>query len=175
MIRADGKPTLTYLHYVLPLQIIKQVTAMFFSAVSEGFQSKHQELVRFVLDRERRYLPPEYSFYVYYNIQGTFRFSSVVATLNFNSGRRSVFSEITFPPFGYVMTLNGSSPPIDKLYKIDHFARYDYNEFDTVPLTLPVLPTFLTLPGDYRTREEIRVQEAKSRLAAARDSYAATE
>lgn len=167
LIRADGKPTLIYPHHILPLRIIKQIATMFFSAVSEAFSTENQELVQFVLDRERRYLPSEYSFYVYYNIEGTYRFSSTVVTWNLFEGRKSVFAEITFPPFGYVMTLNGTDPPNDKLFPINHFAHFEYGEFYTAQLKLPVLPTFLTIPGDYRTREEIRVQERKSLLAEA--------
>jgi hypothetical protein len=168
LIRADGRPTLIYLHYIFPLQIIKQISTMFFSAVNEQFQEHHQELVEFVLNSDKKYLPPQYGFYVYYNIQGTLRFNSIVATLNLASGQISAFSEITYPPYGYVMTVNNTPPPHDKLYNISHFARYAYNEFDTVPLRLPVLPTFLTLPGDYRTLEEIQDQKLKSQAAKTR-------
>src|SRR5438128_728806 len=31
LIRSDGQPTLVYLHYLLPLAIIKQIATMFFS------------------------------------------------------------------------------------------------------------------------------------------------
>lgn len=168
LVRADGKPTLIYPHHILPLRIIKQIATMFFSAVSESFCSSNPELVQFVLNRERRYLPPNLSFYVYFNIEGTYRFSSIVATLDLNKGRKSVFSEITFPPFGYVMTLNGTAPPRPDLFCIDHFARFDFDEFHTAQMKLPVLPTFLTLPGDYRTLKEIRLGERESRRALAR-------
>jgi len=87
LIRAGGKPSLIYLHHIIPLQIIKQVVTMFFSAVREDWHKKNQELVEFVLNPERRYLPPQYGFYVYYNIQGTLRFNSIVATMNIHKAR----------------------------------------------------------------------------------------
>jgi hypothetical protein len=58
----------------------------------------------------------------------------------------SVFSEITYPPFGYIMVLNGK-PPNPRLFDITHFARSEYNERRTSYLDLPVLPTHLGIPG----------------------------
>jgi hypothetical protein len=167
LIQAEGKPSLVYLHYVLPLRVIKQVATMFFSACGAQFRHKCEDLVAFVLNPERRYLPPKYGFYAYYNIEGTYRFSSIVATMRIDRNQTSVFAEITFPPYGYVLTLD-SPPPDPRLVSISHFARYDYNEFRTFPMQLPVLPTFLTLPGDYRTRSEIEITKTKNLLYADR-------
>ena len=71
-----------------------------------------------------------------------------------NSTRTVLLSEITFPPFGYVMTID-DEPHEKRLVEITHFSRYGYNEFAVFPLQLPVLPTHLWFPGDYRTKEEI--------------------
>ena len=169
LIQAEGKPSLVYLHYVLPLRVIKQVATMFFSACGENFRDNCDDLVGFVLNRERRYLPPRYDFYAYYNIEGTYRFSSIVATARLDRNQTSVFSEITFPPYGYVLTLD-SPPPDHRLFSISHFANYDYDEFRTFEMRLPVLPTFLTMPGDYRTRDEIEIDKIKGRLAAERNA-----
>lgn len=167
LIRAEGKPSLIYPHYVLPLRIIKQVVTMFMSACDVGFRDRNEELVEFVLDPERRYLSEKYDFYIYYNLEGTLRFSSVVATLRIDTRQRRVFSEITFPPYGYVMTLN-SLPPDPRLFSIRHFATYEYNQFASFEMQLPVLPTFLSLPGDYRTKEQIEIDRIRNQLEAAR-------
>jgi hypothetical protein len=164
LIRADGKPSLIYPHYVLPLRVIKQVATMFFTVCGPEFRDHNDDLVGFVLNPERRYLPDNYGFYVYYNLEGTYRFASPVAILNMNRGNHvSFFSEITFPPFGYVMTLD-SEPPDSRLFPIRHFARYGYNEFESFEMRLPVLPTFLSIPGDYRTRSEIEIDRIKNEL-----------
>jgi hypothetical protein len=74
--------------------------------------------------------------------------------LDIKTKRSSFFSEITFPPFIYVMTL-GSPPTDDRLVEITHFARYGLNELAIMEMKLPVLPTLTGVPGDYRTRKEI--------------------
>jgi len=70
-------------------------------------------------------------------------------------------SEIVFPQLGYMMTID-SRPPDDRLFEITHFARFDYSQFEVMELRLPVLPTHLWIPGDYRTREEILEQVQRS-------------
>ncbi|MCD6308131.1 MAG: hypothetical protein J7M24_03960, partial [Candidatus Latescibacteria bacterium] len=48
-----------------------------------------------------------------------------------------------------------SEPPDDRLYEITHFSRFSYNDFRVVNLKIPVLPTHLAIPADYRAKEEI--------------------
>lgn len=167
LIRSNGNPTLVYLNYLFPLPILKQIVAMFFSVNDEHFAAKHPELVRFVLDKERNHLPPIYRFFVYYNLTGRFRYSGVSARIQLDSNAMPgsnaiVMSEITYPPFGYLLTFN-SAPPDNRLVEITHFADCRYDEFRVMTLKLPVLPTHLAYPGDYRTREEINEQAARSK------------
>lgn len=72
-------------------------------------------------------------------------------------GRSYVFSEIAFPPFGFVLSVDG--PPLSSLlYRLDHFAERKYWTREIVYLKLPVFPVFPVvswLPGDFRTAEEI--------------------
>jgi hypothetical protein len=157
LIRSNGNPSLFYLNYLFPLRILKQIVTMFFSLNADGFQDNNQELVRFVLNRDMKYLPPKYRFFVYYNIEGRIRSSGIVAALNLRSNGSkdpSVFSELTYPPFGYVMTLD-SEPTDARLVEITYFSRYDYNAFCVSELKLPVLPTHTVIPGDYRNKEQI--------------------
>ncbi len=74
--------------------------------------------------------------------------------LNVETGRMTHQSEITFPPFGYVMT-TGTNLPDERLVEITHFARYSYNDFTVLTLRLPVLPTYIAIPGDYRSKDEV--------------------
>lgn len=161
--RCDGNPSLVYLHYLFPLAILKQIVTMFFSVNSAAFRSVHPELVRVVLNREAKYLPPQYRFFVYYNTTGRMRFNGLSATVNlFADGRITLLSEITYPPVGDLMTLD-SDPPDHRLFEITHFARDGYHELQVMDLRLPVLPTYTSYPGDYRTTEEISEQAAANR------------
>ncbi|MCJ7577853.1 MAG: hypothetical protein MUO91_05330 [candidate division Zixibacteria bacterium] len=127
LIRSHGKPSLIYLNYLFPLAILKQIVTMFFSVNTETFSKANPELVQFVLKREAKYLPPKYRFFMYYNTTGTFRFSGIWARLDpFSSRSTTLMSEITYPPFGYVMTID-SEPPDSRLFEITHFSTYDYN------------------------------------------------
>lgn len=157
LVRSGDNPRLIYLHYVYPLRVIKQIVAMMFSVNGPEFQASHPALVKFVLNREARYLSPKYRFFVYFTTIGTNRAVGTVGWLNVVKGTGSVFSEISFPPFGYIMTLD-SPPPDGRVVEITHFARYDYAEMEVAPLHLPVLPTHLSFPGDYRTQEQIAAE-----------------
>jgi len=165
--RSNGNPKLIYMYQLYPLRIIKQIITMMFSANSEVFRDKHPHLTKFVLDKYRKYLNPRYRFWLYYNYIGEPRFSGVTARANFNNGSSIVFSEITYPPFGYVMTLENSEkrndPPDNRLIEISNFVNYGYNEFDYREIKAISLPTYLEFPGDYRTSEEIYKDFVKSK------------
>lgn len=168
LLRTGFEPRIFTLHYLLPLRVIKQITTMFFSVNTPEFGKAHPKLVEFVLNKERRYLPPEYRFFIYFNRGGLhdrFRYSGVSGSINLDTGRTITLSEITFPPFGYVMTL-GSEPPDRRLLEITHFSTYGYNEFKILELRPPVLDTPTYFPGDYRTQREFREQVAASEAVA---------
>ncbi len=162
--RAGGQPTLIYPHHIYPLRVFKQIITMFFSANHENLR-RHGELVRFVLDKERRYLAPTYRVFVYYNNVGRARFSKFSGVLDIEKGTSVLMSEITFPPFGYVLTLE-SPPPDPRLIEITHFARSDYDTRLSLPLRLPVLPTHVWVPGDYREHGQIIEEGPPSARAA---------
>jgi hypothetical protein len=152
--RTEGKPSLIYLHYLFPLAIIKQVASMIFSVNTPHFREKNTELERFVLDRDRKHLSPRYRFFAYYTGAGGWRKAGVSGHANLHTGEVRILSEVSFPPFGYVLIF-GSGPPHSEMFEITHFADYDYEEFAVAEIRLPVLETHLALPGDYRTLDEI--------------------
>ena len=163
--RSGGIPTLIYITYAFPLAILKEIITMFFSVNTPSFARANPELVKFVLNRDKKYLPPKYRVFVYYNITGVWRRTgfSVRGRLENGTSRLSTctLSEINYPPFGYVMTID-SSPPDERLIEITHFARYEYSQFDVLHLQLPVLPTHLIFPGDYRTKDQIAEDYART-------------
>lgn len=154
LIRSNGNPSLIYMNYLFPLAILKQIISMFCSINANTFSKANPELISFLLNKEKKYLNPKYRFFCYYNIEGRARYVGLAAKINIFDNTNIPLSEISFPPLGYVMTLE-SEPPDNRLFEITHFARYDFNEFAVMNLKLPVLPTYLWYPGDYRTKAEI--------------------
>jgi hypothetical protein len=151
---ANSAPSLYYTFHVLPLRVIKQIICMFFSVNGHGFRTKNQYLERFVLNKSLRHLPDDVSIYTFYAAGRAARQSSVSSLLNLNApDKNTVFSEICFPPFGYIMAFG--NPPDVPLLDISYFARYGYDDYRALDLKLPVLPVVSYLPGDYRTQAEL--------------------
>ena len=159
--RTRGQPSIIYLNYLFPLRIVKQIITMFFSINGSGFADANPELVKFVLNRDFRYISPKYRLFVYFSIGRLARSSGVSALVNINTQKTCIFSEMNYFPYGYVLTLN-SHPPDRRLIEISHFARFGYKEFAIMELRLPVLPTYLYFPGDYRTKEQILADRLKA-------------
>ncbi len=127
---------------------------MFFSVNGPEFREAQPYLERFIRDKERRSLPSDLRVYTFYCIGKCARHSGVVGLLDTSgSGRSSTFSELAFPPFGYVMAFG--RPPAARMEDISHFAEYGYGELRTLYLHIPVLPVIGYMPGDYRTEDEI--------------------
>lgn len=148
----EGQPSLYYNFQIFPLRVIKQVLCMFFSANGEKFREAQPELVRLILNREGHYLKPGIRIFTFFNPAPVIRQTGVVGQMNVYTGRRTVMSEITFPPLGYLMTFN-SEPPDERLIDISFFAEYRYNDWKEITLRIPALPVYTYLPGDYRPRE----------------------
>lgn len=157
--RSNGNPSLIYMYQLYPLRILKQIIVMMFSANSEIFGEKHPELVKFILDKKQKYLNPKYRFWLYYNYIGEPRFAGITARTDLQRGSHVLLSEITYPPFGYVMTFENSDkrndPPDNRLIEISDFANYGYDEFDYREIKATSLETYFEFPGDYRSKNEI--------------------
>lgn len=165
--RTNGKGSMHLPFFIFPLRIIKQIITMFFSINGESFRKANPDLVKFVLDPYEVYLPPKYKVYCYLHTEGVARYTGVSAkgsfseTLSFN--KPLLLSELSFPPFGYLLVFDNDEPPDNRLYDITWFSRFQYNDFKDVFLRFHRLPTHLVFPGDYRTKEEIQKQAESSR------------
>jgi hypothetical protein len=163
--RAQGEPTLLYPFHLFPLRVFKQIVCMFFSANGPGFRGANQELVRFVLNREHKYINPKVQIFAYYTNSDRSRQAGITGVLELDElkmgiARSHVFSEISFPPFGYILAEN-SPPPDRRLVDISFFAQYGYSDWVDISLRLPVLPIYSWLPGDFRSRDEVLSAAAK--------------
>ena len=66
--KAAVAPSLHFTFHIFPLRVIKQIACMFFSANDpEQFQPEHEDTVRFILNRERRYIDPRFRILAYFN------------------------------------------------------------------------------------------------------------
>lgn len=158
-------PSLYHVFRLFPLRVLKQIICMFFSANPPSFQVVKSDLVRLVLNKQQKYLRPNVHIYAFLNSSPRHRQSSVSGLLNLESGvSPKIFSEIAYPPFGYVMCLD-SPPPDPRLIDISFFANYGYNEWADVPLRLPILPIYTYLPGDYRNRNAVLQEMGRNETA----------
>lgn len=155
LMSSRGRPSLSYVVHLYPLPVLKEIVTMLFSVEHDRFQGVNQELVRFVLGRSRTGLPKKYRFFTYFNTSPRPR--AMATAVLMRGGKPILISEFSYPPYGYVMTID-SKPPDDRLFEITHFAGYEYGELAELALDLPVLPVHTPFPGDYRTKEEIKRQ-----------------
>ena len=107
VIGTNGHPSLEYPFNLFPLRVLKQILCMFFSVNGPSFQVRHPDLVRFVLNRESREFPRYLHIYAFYTFSDRSRAvgsAGLVKGIGSGSSSVHVFSEVTFPPFGFVMT-----------------------------------------------------------------------
>ena len=169
----ENQPSLYYRFRIFPLRVIKQIACMMFSVNDNEFRLFHQDLVKFVLDKRECHLNPDIKFFAFFNSK-RFRVTGgmvKVKTDNFDMNNlvsieeelkgirakiesQHTFSELAFPPLGYVLTFE-AEPPDPRLIDISFFAKYHYDDFTTLNLRLPVLPVNSPYPADYRSPEDI--------------------
>ncbi len=149
-----GNRKLCLLFHIYPLRVLKQIVCMF--CTCNGATWATDEMRAFVLQKEKRYIPDGWRVHVYYSPSRQLRNTGIIARINTNNSKIDCFSEITFPPFGYVMTRDPDQPPDDRLVDITFFSEYSYRDWRTVSLNLLSLPVHSSFPGDYRTRTQVQ-------------------
>jgi len=137
-------------HKIEPQKIVKQIISMFLAINKEWFFKGYYELSEFVNDSTE--LLEKYNIFFYLTQAENIRYSPFMICGNFSSGNTFKCSEIAFPPYGYVLTID-SPKEISILTNITSFKSYE-GEVDLKFNTFQ-LPTHLAFPLDYRTKEEI--------------------
>lgn len=136
-----------------PLRFLKQAVTMFFSTNIPGFAERNQELVRFILDRDRKFLPSKYDVYLTLFGGPYARASGVIASANIFTGRIKITSEVAHPPFALLLTID--SPPHEDTGRISHFGQFGYHEKGDVSVLLVTGEGHTPYPGDYRTKAQV--------------------
>ena len=145
---------------IRPLLVLKQILVMFCSACGEGFAQKHPDLIRYLLNRNSRILPPKFDIYLglYDRASKVSRQSglSVRAHLNEVGGAMTTraYAEIAFPPLVILMSLNSPSPD-QRLQRVTWFNQYGRRERWQGTLALDCLQISSPYPGDFRSASQI--------------------
>lgn len=158
-----NNPTLIYPYMIYPLRVYKQIISMFCSANGRGFAKQYEEITKFVLNREKKYLSPEIRVFCYYNPSGRARQTGISSMVSIGSDIQ-VISEISFFPLGFVMLLD-SNPKDLNIVDISDFSRFGYNDWKQLNLQMPAHDIFTYFPGDFRSREEVMETVMKNRAA----------
>jgi hypothetical protein len=103
---------------------------MFACANSPKLRRTNPELAQFVPKREKRHLPDDVRVFAFHSIGDRSRSAGLAGLLtgvDTDAPGRQLFSETTFPPFGFVLT-PGSPPPDERLADITYFADRRYTD-----------------------------------------------
>lgn len=154
---------------IYPLRIIKEILCMFFSSGHQQFREAQSDLVRLVLNKtSTSRLPNGIRLFAYHTLSPLSRKTGVVGQGNVQTGGLQVFSEVSHPPWGYVLGLGGT-PPDPRLLEISGFSTFRYDDRAVIGLRPALLPVESYLPGDYRTKDQLaadrRQNEAMAREA----------
>lgn len=160
--RSEGRPALIHCYRSFPSQIVKQLMSLFLSVNRIEFRDAHPELVRFVLDKWSIGIPSTFHLYTYYNLSSILRFIPFIGYTDVSRMKEFIFSEISYPPYGYVLTID-PQPPADDLCEITHFTKYRYHELADLEMKPVVKEINTFIPGDYRTPEEIYSEVSTSK------------
>ena len=153
-----SKYDFNYLEYIAfelePLKILKQIISMFLAMNDDWYLQEYPELAAFVKDPNSNYLPEKYRVFAYMNNEGRYRYSAHNVSSIPNLGIINS-TELTFPPFGYVLTM-GFDKDINLFKNITNFKDFPLSTKSDINLNFHKLPTYLAFPPlDYRTKENI--------------------
>lgn len=152
-------------HKQKPNQTLKQIISMFIAINGEWFVEEYPELVEFVNDTHSTSLNEKYNFYTYLNDFGAkLRYLPFMITGNLSNSEIIKCCEISFAPFGYVMTID-SKPKNKHLLEITHFKNYDPDKEVSLEIQIAKLHTHVAIPLDYRSKKEIEEAIHKSNIS----------
>jgi hypothetical protein len=142
---------------IRPLAVLKQIVCMFASACGHTLLDSERDLRKFVLDTHSNYLPGRFCVYcslMSINSRAS-RQSGISGVVDMTSGKNYTFSEIAFPPFIYLLTIQ--SQPLDpNLQDITFFSDSLPGQYRQIHLNLETREIASPFPGDYRSDREIR-------------------
>ena len=144
-------------HEIFPLRVVKQVFTMFCSINNPEFAENHPDIRGFILNRSVRGLDStSYALLIHIGIGELVRNHGSAGILNFESGQSRIISELSAPPFGFVLEFNPSEEvQLQSNNIISLTNQFGYDEQGDVHVKIPVRATNTMFPGDYRGKQEI--------------------
>ncbi len=125
------------------------------AASSPELTANRPDLAPFILDKQATAPAGSIKLGTYLCPTSTGRSTGLAFAMQ-NGGQAHWLVEFALPPFGYVLTVAGQ-PLDDRPVDISWFTACGFDEKQPVDLDhIPILPTHLPFPGDYRSRDEIR-------------------
>lgn len=147
-----------------PLLLLKQVITMMFSVNAPDFAPLHPELVKFVLNKDCRYLPDKYSVDMVLVRGRLARGLGVYSHIDLNHGKTIVASEVAHYPFAFQLFFG--KPPRNRLGPIEQFASYHRDDQTIVSVSTLIGHVATKFGGDYRSADRVeREARAGERLA----------
>ena len=128
---------------------------MFFT-VNDTLREMYPYLVKFILDKHQKGLPPGINIYCYFNSEGKPRYNPYSIVGHVGTNEIQHLTEVTYPPFGFVMTFQNSKMPDSRMVDITHYSAFSYETEFHIDMKLHSLETWLPFAGDYRSKEEIQ-------------------
>jgi hypothetical protein len=151
--------TLALPYQIRPLRVLKQIVCMFASACGPTLTRNHPELTKFVLDRWAVHLPRDIKVFAFMMHPSSWmaRQTGITSVLDASQGGALIqnFSELSFPPLGYFLTLGGS-PPDRGTTDITFFADHALDQKREIHLPLPMRGIYSPFPGDFRSPSELQ-------------------
>ncbi len=132
-----------------PLAVLKRVIAMFFSINGDFFSERNQELARFVREPECQHLPEPFGIFAAYSVSDLVSYIPLQCRLNVANGYGLWITQISYPPYTFALTLDGTSPD-PRFCALRSFAQHPIGPGASTEVVLSLVPTNPVFAGDYR-------------------------
>ncbi|MES2618680.1 MAG: hypothetical protein V4613_12430 [Bacteroidota bacterium] len=137
-----------------PNKILKHILSMFVAINEDFFAEAHSDLLEFIKDPLTTELHEKYKIFMYLNTGPEYRYVPYMIT-GVAKGDIINCTEIAFPPYGYVLTIDSkNNNPL--LLNITNFKDYLPNQRYNFDFRIARLQTSLPIPLDYRSYSKIQ-------------------
>lgn len=143
---------------IYPLAVIKQIISMFFSINSPNFSEVNQDLRKFVLNKNNKYLNhKKYGLFMYFLKGQIHKFIGLSGKLKIEKHLIRTITELATMPLGFVLEINPKPEYKEEYNSFDIlcFSNFDLHEARDIHLKIPVLECNTYFPTDYRTRKQV--------------------
>lgn len=131
---------------IKPLNVLKQILTMFVGLDSSNHVVSLPNMKKYLLNSEDKKIPKPIRVFMYFTSSISIRNACTFSVVD---GYYRTYGELSYRPFGFHITMDGT-PPIDRPYwEITYFNNYDFNQTDNVIIPLHHLMPSSYIPGFY--------------------------